>query len=99
MFARYGEVTVKPGKLDEFVKVFHGDMVPQARTQKGFKGITVLTDPAANRAILISFWESEAAARAVEQTSGAFQNQVNKVAELIEKPPQLKYLAAPVREM
>ena len=92
MYARFGEVKVKAGKLDEFVKVFRDEMVPQARRQKGFKGVTVLADATANRAVLMSFWETEADARAVEQSSGSFQTQVNKVAALIESSPKTEYL-------
>src|SRR5262249_46563128 len=76
MHARFGEVKVKAGKLDEFVKIFRDEMMPHGRSQKGFKGVTVLADAMANRAVLISYWETEADARAAGQSSGSFQGQI-----------------------
>ena len=92
MHARFGEVMVKAGKLDEFVKIFRDEMMPHGRSQKGFKGVTVLADAPANRAVLISYWETEADARAAGQSSGSFQGQINKVAALMDAPPKIEYL-------
>ena len=92
MHARFGEVRIKAGKVDEFVKIFRDEMMPQGRSQKGFKGVTVLADATANRAVLISFWETEADAKAAGQSAGSFQAQVDKVAALMDGPPKIEYL-------
>ena len=99
MYARFGEVKVTPGKMDDFVRTFREDMIPPARRQNGFKGVVVLADPSANRAILISYWATEADMNAAASSPAAVQTQVHKVADLIEGPPAVTHMKVYHQEM
>ena len=98
MHARFGEVRIKPGKVDEFVEIFSTSMVPPTREQKGFKGCTVLSDTEANRVVLISYWDTEADARAVAQSSAAFHAQIDKVKPLLDGQNEIDFLAVAYQE-
>lgn len=94
MHARFAQLQIQEGQLDRFVKIFYEDMVPLSRELKGFKGVTVLTDSETSTATLISFWETEADARAVEGSAGSLGVQKNKIADLVTGVPQVKYVKA-----
>jgi len=81
MRARYTAVNVKPGMMDEFIKVYTESTVPVAKTQEGFEGALLLTDTDTNKTIVISMWESEELMRAGEN-SGYYQDQIRKRAHL-----------------
>ena len=44
MFARLTIVQVKPDDVDKVIKLYGDAVVPAAKSQKGFKGISLLTD-------------------------------------------------------
>ncbi|MEM9357079.1 MAG: antibiotic biosynthesis monooxygenase family protein [Pseudomonadota bacterium] len=90
MYARFSEVQVKPGKVNDFVQIFKDQMIPPAREQPGFKGVTVLADETVSLVLLTSYWETEADAKAVEPSSGSIQTQMSKIAELIEQKPDVR---------
>ncbi len=92
MYARFTTVQISDGKMDEFVKTFRDSMVPPARAQKGFKGVTVLADHDTGKAVLFSLWDSEADARAMATTDAAFSAQADKVNDLIVDTPEMLYL-------
>ena len=98
MYARVGQAKVKAGKLDEFVECFKAEVVPQHKQRQGAKGITVLTDPASNSVFLISFWATEADARAVAQNPPPLHSQAGGVGELLEAPPVVQLLWVPINE-
>ena len=83
MRARYTAVNVKPGMMDEFIKVYTESTVPVAMQQEGFKGALLLTDAETNKTIVISMWESEELMRAGEN-SGYYQDQIRKRAHLFD---------------
>ena len=92
MYARFATVQVNEGKLDEFVETFRDSMVPPARAQKGFKGVSVLADHEANKAVLISLWDSEADARAMATTDAALSAQASKINDLVVDTPEVQFL-------
>lgn len=94
MHARFAQLKVKAGQLDTFVKIFYDDMVPPTRLMQGFQGVTVLADASTDTATLISFWETEADARAVEGSQASLGTQQNKIAELVDGVPEVKYVKA-----
>ncbi len=89
MFARLTIVQVQMDKIDEIIKIFGESIIPAARSQKGSRGIYMLTDRKTGKGISLSFWDSEEDAIANEQ-SGYYQEQVGKVASF--------FTTAPVRE-
>jgi len=86
MFARLTIVQVKMDKLDETVKIFEENVVPVAKSQKGYRGGYLLTDRKTGKGIAMTLWDSEADAIANEQ-SGYYQEQVSKFKDLWTAPP------------
>jgi heme-degrading monooxygenase HmoA len=86
MFARLTIVQVNPEKTNEVVKIYGDNVVPAAKSQKGYKGILLLTDPKTGKGISISLWESEQDAIMNDQ-SGYYQQQVGKFKDYFTKPP------------
>ena len=89
MFARLTIVEVPTDKVDEVIKIFADSVAPAAKSQKGSRGVYMLTDRNTGKGIALSFWDSEEDAVANEQ-SGYYQEQVGKVASF--------FTTAPVRE-
>ena len=86
MFARLTIVQVKAEQIDEVNKIYGDNVVPAAKSQKGYKGIFMLTDRKTGKGISISLWESEQDAIANEK-SGYYQQQVGRFKDYFTKPP------------
>ena len=86
MFARFTIVQVNAEKIDETIKLYEESVVPTAKSQKGFRGITLFTDRQSGKGYSISIWDSEEDAIANEQ-SGYYKEQVGKFAEFMTAPP------------
>ncbi len=78
MHARVMTAQIKPGMTDRIRKIYQS-IITAAQEQKGFKGIFTLTNRNTNKAISISFWETEDDMIAGE-TSGYLKEQIAKVA-------------------
>jgi len=91
MHARWASLQVKPGRIDEFVRIFRDSMLPPAKAQKGFRGVFMLTNRDSGKAVGASLWESEADARAVETSSGSFGAQADHVRDIIDDVPVMEY--------
>ena len=63
MYARVANIRFSPEMRAEVVRVARG-LAPVLRSQRGFKGLQVLTDPNVGESIIISLWETEADAEA-----------------------------------
>jgi len=88
MFARLTTVTVQKDKIDEVIKIFTDNIVPAAKSQKGYQVIYLLTNRKTGNGIAISVWDSEEDAVANEKT-GYYQEQVGKVAPFFTSAPVL----------
>lgn len=86
MFARITTIQVQPGKTDDLIRIFQDVIVPAAMEQKGFNGITLLTAYHTGKVMVVGLWESKADLLAGEG-SGAYQEQLAKVTELLARPP------------
>ena len=86
MFARLTIVEVPTDKVDDVVKIFADSIAPAAKSQKGSRGVYMLSDRSIGKGIALSFWDSEEDAIANEQ-SGYYQEQVGKVASFFTKSP------------
>ncbi len=85
MFARLTIVQTKADKMDEAVKVAKESVIPAAKSQKGFIGAHLLTEPN-GKGVFISFWDTEEDAIATEK-SGYYQEQLAKFKDLFAAPP------------
>lgn len=88
-FARVTVTQMKPEKIAEAVKIYGESVVPDAKSQKGFRGIILLSDFKTGKGYSIAIWDSEAEAIANEQ-SGYYKSQVDKFKEM--------FTAKPIRE-
>jgi len=86
MFARFTITQVDVDKIDETIKLYEDSVIPTAKAQKGFRGITLFTDRKTGKGYSISIWDSEEDAIANEQ-SGYYKKQVGKFAEYMTAPP------------
>jgi len=85
MFARLTSTQVKEDKMDEAVKVTRDSVLPAAKSQKGFRGAYLLSQPK-GKAIMISLWETEEDAVTGEK-SGYYQEQLAKFKDMFAAPP------------
>ena len=65
MYARIVDIRFPPDMRAEVVDVARG-VAPILRERRGFNGLQVMTNPNAGEGIMISFWETEADAKASE---------------------------------
>jgi heme-degrading monooxygenase HmoA len=86
MFARLTIVQGKIDKLDESIKIYEDSIITAAKSQKGFQGAYLLTDPNTGKAISCTIWDSEGDADANEQ-SGYYQEQLDKLKDFLTAPP------------
>jgi heme-degrading monooxygenase HmoA len=84
MYARVVSSSVRPGKMDEDIRIYRG--IAASVEQKGFKGALYLTDPNTNKTISVTLWETKADMEASE-ASGWWQEQVNKFADVVADQP------------
>jgi len=89
MFARLLRIQLKVDRIDEAVRLFKTNVVPQCKKQKGFKGAYFMTDQKSGEGVVITLWTSEEAMLANEQ-SHFFLEQVTKFLGF--------YAKAPIRE-
>ena len=89
MYVRVTTMAFLVDKFAEGVRVFEESVLPAARAQEGFRAAYLLSDRAAGRAVALTFWENEAAARANEKNR-YYQDQLVKFLPY--------FTAAPVRE-
>lgn len=87
MHARITTVHLQPDKIAEATAIYQNGIVPVMKAQHGYKGAYLLTDPTGT-GLSITLWDAEADGQAYE-ASGAYREQVAKVAALFTAPPSL----------
>jgi heme-degrading monooxygenase HmoA len=81
MHARVTTFQVRAGRIDEVIAMTRDSVLPDAREQKGYRGVLVLTDRAASKIVAVSLWETETDMIAGE--AGYLPGQGGKLADLI----------------
>jgi len=84
MFARHITAKIKPGFMDEALRIYEHSVVPESVEQEGYRGIYVLSDREKNKIISISLWDSAEEA-AANEANGYYQRQVDKFEDFIEE--------------
>ena len=84
MFARVLAVEVKPDKIDEVITNYGRYVVRAAKTQKGYKGILMLTDRKTGKGISITLWEDKQ--DAIPENSIYYKTQVGRFKDYATKP-------------
>jgi quinol monooxygenase YgiN len=98
MYARVLRFRVDPNKIDEGIEVYEDGYVPEAKQQKGFMEAMLLGDRGTGIGMTLSIWESEADAKATEQ-SGFLQNVIAKFAGYFTEPPTIEGYEIMVRDL
>jgi heme-degrading monooxygenase HmoA len=89
MVARATMAEIDPVRMSvgDAVELFRGSVVPALHEQPGYEGVYVLVSPD-GQALVLTFWESEAAADAGLAGSRSFYSeQVEKFVTLYKAPP------------
>jgi heme-degrading monooxygenase HmoA len=77
MYARMTRVEVPPERLDAMAEHFQ-QTVPTLQSQDGFRGYVLLGDRATGSAMSLTYWESEDAMRASEETGNQMRQRVTQ---------------------
>ena len=64
MFVRKVSVCLKPGLLDDFVRVMHSNILPWLTQQEGFQDLITLAAADGCEVTTLSFWDHELSAQA-----------------------------------
>ncbi len=86
MYARVTSAEIFKEKIDQFIEIYAEYVVPEAKQQKGFKGIHLLIDRKSGEGMAISYWESEEDALANEK-SRYYQEQVARFITFYARQP------------
>ena len=97
MFARVSFGTFPGNKNDEITKIQSNSIYPAVKSQKGYKGYLVLSNPQTGEGITISIWETEADMKATE-ASGFYRQQVAKLMPHLSSPPSMKQFDVVIKE-
>jgi heme-degrading monooxygenase HmoA len=84
MYARVTTLRFPPSMRAEVIGVARG-LTPVLKEQQGFSGLQVLTDPGAGEGVIISLWETEAAAAASE-ASASYIGQMSRMSSFLYAP-------------
>lgn|SRR5687767_10327030 len=90
-YTRLTTLQADPSKLEDGIRFFREQAITTARQQRGFQGARLLVDRQSGKAVAVTLWESEEAARAAEgamnqsRTQGAqMLGATNPTTELLE---------------
>jgi len=84
VYARVANIRFPPDVRNEVIRVGSG-LTPILRSQRGFKGLQVLTDPEAGEGMIVSLWETEADAEASEATP-SYVGQMSMMSSFLYEP-------------
>ena len=90
MYARVIQVPLKPGSIPEATAYFRDSVGPALKELDGFKNSRFLTDPATNKCLMVTLWESEAARKNAE-TNGFLQGVLKEMGGYFAGSPTIDY--------
>jgi hypothetical protein len=85
MFASITMFRLKPGAIDDLIRIFQDTVAPGAVQQPGFGGICLLTDPQTGTALAIGLWQTMSDPLADEH--GGCEQQIAGISNLLNAPP------------
>lgn len=91
MYARVVKGTLKPGKLDEFMRLYENDIAGDLKEAKGFEQVFLTVDRNDNSILALAVYTTKDDAEADE---AGFKRRAAKAAPLLVSPPE-----ASVREV
>jgi heme-degrading monooxygenase HmoA len=97
MFVRILRSHLRIDKIAAATELFKKSVVPLCRKQSGFKGAYYMSNPKTGENLAMTFWESEEAIKATEE-SRFFQEQVARFVPFYAEPPVREAYAVILRE-
>ncbi len=89
MHAQVVRIKLQPGKADQAAEIFNSSVLPAVKGREGFKVAYFLLDREGDEAIGFSAYDTKEQLEAVI-SSGFFQEQVAKLADVVAGPPDRK---------
>ena len=89
MYARVTSARIAVHRIVQFKKIFEESVVPAAKKQKGFQGVSLLVNLETGEGLAIGYWDSEEDCLASEKNL-YYQQQVAKFIPF--------YIMQPIRE-
>ncbi len=86
MYARVLVAQVQPDKSEELIQTIRDSVVPAIEQEVGFKGLLLLNNVESGEGISITLWETPVDLKSIE-TNGYLQEQLEKIAPFLLKPP------------
>jgi heme-degrading monooxygenase HmoA len=87
MYARVITSQLKAGSIDEVTSIWRDSIAAQLKHSKGFKGGYMTGDRQTSKGVVITLWETEADATAVD-SSGQYQQILGLLSDHLTAPPQ-----------
>src|SRR5919107_2667183 len=81
MHARVSTIQGAPSKVDDVARQAQEQTLPQLQKLEGFKGFVVLGDRQGGKMLGVSFWESEEALRASDETASSVRSAAAETAD------------------
>ena len=97
MYARVTTIQFQQGKFEEGMQIARESVEPAVRQQSGLKSFLALRDSSTGKAMLISIFETESAAKA-GASSGFVQEQTAKLAALLAGAPSVEFYEVAAQE-
>ena len=95
MHARKIALRAREGQFERLVGTIRGTLLPAAKRQPGYVGITMFSDREACRVVGTTWWRTESDMLAGE-ASGYLEEQLGHLAPLLSEPPAIeRYDAEP----
>ena len=67
MYARVTSAQIDPKNIEQFKKIYEESVIPAAKKQKGFRGISLMVNLKTGDGLSIGYWDSEEDAVATEK--------------------------------
>jgi heme-degrading monooxygenase HmoA len=81
MHARVSTIQGAPGKVDDVARQVQEQTLPRLQKVEGFEGFVALGDRQSGKLIGVSFWESEEALRASDETASSVRSAAAETAD------------------
>ncbi len=91
MYARIITSQLKIGMLQQAISIWRQSIVPSLKNTKGFQGGYMTSDPNTGKGMVVTLWETQADASAMD-LSGLYQQSIDLLVNLLIAPPSREQL-------
>ena len=89
--ARILTLPVAGEQLDDVLAIYHRELLPELKRQKGFQGVFWLADRVAGTGYGVTMWTTPDTMRAADASGGFFPSAAAKLALFFRQPPAVRY--------